>query len=257
MKTIKKIVVKVGTSTLTHGGTKLSQKYMLELTRQIAHLHEEERQLILVTSGAVAAGRQLLDHPMLDRRVPSKQMFSAIGQVQVMQTWTQLFSLFDIHVGQLLLTREDLLKSYLDARDTVNCLLEHRIVPVINENDSVATHENRVGDNDNLAAIVANLIGADLLILLTDQKGLYTADPRLDPEAKLISVVKDLDDQIFSLAKGTSSSLGTGGMRTKLEAAKKATQGGIPTVIASSAEPDVLLEICAGKQIGTSFLASS
>lgn len=252
---MKRIVVKVGTSTLTQGGKKLSNAFMLELARQLAHLHTEGNQVILVTSGAIAAGRELLQHPTIDRSLPSKQMFSAIGQVQLMQTWTLLFSQFNIHVGQLLLTREDLSnrKRYLNARDTINCLLQHKVVPIINENDSVATKEIRVGDNDNLAALVANLIGADMLILLTDQQGLYTADPRLNPEAELISVVKHIDDQIFALAKGSSSALGTGGMTTKLEAAQKASQCGTQTFIASSALPNVLIDISAGKKIGTLF----
>lgn len=255
MKT-KKIVVKVGTSTLTQGEKKLSQKYMLELTRQLATLHERGNQIVLVTSGAIAAGRELLQHPIVDRGLPSKQMFSAIGQVQLMHIWSHLFSLYEIHVGQILLTRDDLSnrKRYLNARDTLSCLLQHQVIPVINENDSVATKEIRVGDNDNLAALVANVIGADLLLLLTDQKGLYTADPRMNPKAELISVVKHIDEAIFSLARGSSTTLGTGGMTTKLEAAKKATQCGTPTVIASSAIPNVVIDICEGKQIGTSFL---
>lgn len=253
-----KIVVKVGTSTLTQGSQKLSRKYMLELTRQIAELHARGHQVILVTSGAIAAGRELLRHPTIERSLPAKQMFSAIGQVQLMHIWTNLFSLFEIHVGQLLLTRDDLSqrKRYLNARDTLSCLLHHKILPIINENDSVATKEIRVGDNDNLGALVSNLIAADLLILLTDQQGLYTADPRVNPEAKLIPVVAHIDESIFALARGSSTSLGTGGMTTKIEAAQKACECGIPTLIASSAHPNVLIDISEGKQIGTLFLTS-
>lgn len=253
----KKIVVKVGTSTLTQGGTKLSKQSMLEITRQLATIHQQNNfEVILVTSGAIAAGRELLHHPILERSLPSKQMFSAIGQVQLMQVWMQLFSLFDIHVGQLLLTRDDLShrKRYLNARNTLSCLLQHKIIPIINENDSVATKEIRVGDNDNLAALVANLIGADLLILLTDQEGLYTADPRLDPDAKLIPIVKELDSSIFALAKGSSTSLGTGGMITKLEAAQRAIQSGTPTVITSLKLPNALVDLANGKELGTLFL---
>lgn len=252
----KKIVIKVGTSTLTQGDKKLSHKNMVEIARQLSYLHEKDKHVILVTSGAVAAGRELLNHPILDRSSPSKQMFAAIGQVHLMQVWKQLFSLFNIHVGQLLLTRDDLSnrKRYLNARDTLSCLLQHKIIPIINENDSVATKEIRVGDNDNLAALVANLIAADQLILLTDQQGLYTADPRLDQNAQLISTVKQIDESIFALAGGSSTKLGTGGMFTKIEAAQKASQCGIPTTIASSAHPNVLIELIEGKQIGTSFL---
>lgn len=259
MKLIKKIVVKVGTSTLTQGSKKLQPKFMLELTRQLSVLHERGYQVVLVTSGAIAAGRELLGHPDVERSLPSKQMFASVGQVSLMQTWSQLFALYDIHVGQLLLTRDDLShrKRYLNARDTVSCLLQHKIIPVINENDSVATAEIRVGDNDNLAALVANLVAADLLVLLTDQQGLYTQDPRLHPEAKLISTVPKIDETIFALAGGSSTSLGTGGMRTKIEAAQKATRCGIPTMIASAAHPNVLIEIAEGKQIGTTFLTET
>lgn len=251
----KKIVVKVGTSTLTQGTKQLSRRYMLELTRQIACLHEKQLQIVLVTSGAVAAGREVLQHPVVERALPSKQMFAAIGQVKLMQVWSELFSLFNINVGQLLLTRDDFShrRRYLNARDTLTCMFQHGIIPVINENDSVATKEIRVGDNDNLAALAASLIGADLLILLTDQQGLYTADPRRDPDARLISAVKQIDDSIFKLAQGSSTSLGTGGMTTKIEAAQTATRCGTRTIIASSAQPDVLIDILQGKQTGTCF----
>ena len=179
---------------------------MLELTQQLAGLHERGIQVILVSSGAIAAGRALLSDRVDEPTLPSKQMFAAIGQVQIMHIWTKLFSLFDIDVGQLLLTMEDFLhpKRSLNASETLISLLQHMVIPIINENDTVATGEIRVGDNDNLAALVANLIEADLLILLTDQHGLYTADPRLNPAAELIPVVKQIDDAIFALAGGSS-----------------------------------------------------
>lgn len=256
MKSYNRIVVKVGTSTLTQGSKKLSKKYMLEFTRQISLLHEMGKEVIVVSSGAIAAGRELLGHPIVEKALPAKQMFAAIGQVQLMQIWRELFSLFDIHVGQLLLTRSDFSdrKRYLNARNTLTCLIQHRIIPVINENDSIATKEIRVGDNDNLAALVATLTAADLLILLTDQEGLFTADPRHDPKAKLIPIVKRIDESIFALAGGSSTSLGTGGMTTKIEAAQIASHCGTPTIIASSAHPNVLIEIVQGKKIGTQFL---
>lgn len=256
MKTSKKIVVKVGTSTLTQGSKQLSRKYMLELARQLAHLHEKGDRVILVTSGAVATGRELCQAG--NHSQPTKQMFSAIGQVRLMEAWMQLFSLFEIHVGQLLLTRDDFTmgERHRNTSHTLECLLTHRIVPIINENDSIAIAENRIGDNDNLAALVAGLVGADLLVLLTDQQGLYTADPRMDPAATLIPVVDMIDEQILKLARGSSTTLGTGGMITKLQAAAKATEMGIPTVIASAGQHNVLLEISNGKQVGTSFLAN-
>ncbi len=258
MKKQKKIVVKVGTSTLTAHGKKLSLKHMLELTRQIAHLHEQNYQVILVTSGAVAAGKDILHHPILDLP-PSKQMLSAVGQGQLMKIWNELFSLFDIHVGQLLFTKEDFTSPTrrLNTYGTLTSLLNHKVIPIINENDSVSTEENRIGDNDNLAALIATVYGADLLILLTDQPGLYTKDPRLHSDAILISTVKEIDDSIFSLAKDSSTSLGTGGMRTKIEAALKAKEGGVSTVIALGTLCNVLIDITEGKQIGTSFLTKT
>lgn len=258
---MNKLVIKLGTSTLTQGTKQLSRRYMLEIVRQIVHLREQGKQVVLVTSGAVAAGRELLGHPTIERYWPSKQMFASIGQGRLMQIWADLFGLFNVHVGQLLLTRGDFShrERYLNIRDTLHCLLQHRVLPIINENDTVATKDIRVGDNDNLAALVANLIAADRLILLTDQKGLYTADPRQDPNATLIPIVKHIDNSILSLAGGscTSLGLGTGGMVTKIQAAHFASQSGISTVIASATTPNVLLEIVEEKSVGTLFLAET
>jgi glutamate 5-kinase len=244
----RRIVVKLGTSSLTGGTKRLSRRRMLEIARQTAALHEAGHRVIVVSSGAMAAGREALGDPELDRSLPAKQMLSAVGQGRLIQIWGELFGLFDLIVGQVLLTRGDFSNrtGYLNARDTLFTLLAHRIIPIINENDTVATDEIRVGDNDNLSALVANLIDADLLILLTDQLGLYDADPRANPGAKLISHVERLDERVFALAGGSSTGLGTGGMITKLQAAQLAGQGGTTTVIASSALPDVLVRIVAG-----------
>jgi glutamate 5-kinase len=234
---------------------------MLEIARQVVHLREQGKQVVLVTSGAVAAGRELLGHPTIERYWPSKQMFASVGQGRLMQIWADLFGLFNVNVGQLLLTRGDFSnrKRYLNIRDTLYCLLRHHVLPIINENDTVATKDIRVGDNDNLAALAANLIAADRLILLTDQQGLYTADPRQNPEAKLIPIVKQIDEAIFSLAGGSSAALGlgTGGMVTKIQAAHLAAQSGTSTTIASSQSPNVLIDIAEGKSIGTLFLAQT
>lgn len=256
MKTIRKMVVKVGTSTLTQGTKKLSRRYMLELVQQLVQLQAQGIEVVLVSSGAMAAGRELLNFPTVERSLPAKQMFSSVGQVKLMQTWSELFAIYDLSVGQVLLTRDDLSnrKRYLNARDTLHCLLKHKVLPIINENDTVATQEIRVGDNDNLAALVANLIEADIVVLLTDQEGLFTADPRSNKDATLIPIVQKIDESIFALAGGSSTSLGTGGMTTKIEAARIASQSGTRTIIASSARPNVLLDLAQGKEIGTLFM---
>jgi len=183
-------------------------------------------------------------------------MFSSTEQVKLMQTWSELFSLFNLQVGQVLLTRDDFShrKRYLNPRDKLHCLLKHHVIPIINENDTIATKEIRVGDNDNLAGLVANLIEADLVILLTDQEGLFTADSRLNTNAKLILVVNRIDESVFGLAGGSSTSLGTGGMTTKIEAAQIASQSATRTIITSSSCPNILIDFANGKQIGTLFL---
>ncbi|MFI0435475.1 MAG: glutamate 5-kinase [Parachlamydiaceae bacterium] len=258
---MNKFVIKLGTSTLTEGTKKLSRRSMLEMARQIVYLREEGKQVILVTSGAVAAGRELLGHPTVERYWPSKQMFASVGQGRLMQMWADLFALFNVNVGQLLLTRDDFSnrERYLNIRDTLDCLLKHNVLPIINENDTVATKNIRVGDNDNLAALIANLIAADRLILLTDQQGLYTADPRQNPDATLIPLVKHINDAILNLAGGSSASLGlgTGGMVTKVQAAQLASQTGTSTIIASSSIPNALIEIAQGQSLGTLFVAET
>lgn len=255
MKMFKKIVIKVGTSTLTRGTQKLSPRHMLPIVQQIACLQSQGFQLILVSSGAVATGKDLLASLSDKQRIPSKQMLASVGQVRLMQVWSELFSLFDLQVGQVLLTRED----FSDAKcllteETITSLLQHRIIPIINENDTIATKEVCVGDNDNLAALIANLLHADVVILLTDQEGLYTANPHRDPSARLIPLVEQIDHAIFALAGGSTTSIGTGGMATKIEAARIASQSGIRTIIASSSRPNVLIDLVEGQKIGTLFL---
>lgn len=250
MKTIKKIIIKVGTSTLQQGTKKISRRFMLGLVQQIVHLHQKGIQIMLVSSGAVAAGRELLNSD-----TPHKQTCACIGQVRIMQVWAELFDFFDLKVGQLLLTKDHFSKrKRCQTRRTLDALMEHSIIPIINENDAVVTKETRVGDNDNLAALVAELIEADMVILLTDQEGLYTADPRFNQNAELISVVDCIDQEIFALAGGSGTPCGTGGMTTKVQAAQFASESGIQTVIASSARPHVLIDLLDGKQIGTRFL---
>ncbi len=252
---LQRIVVKVGTSTLTNGSVRLNRQRMLAFVEQIVALHQQGHEVVVVSSGAMAAGRERLGYPEVGRSMPAKQMFSAVGQSRLMQIYSELFDIFEIVVGQVLLTREDLgnRTRYLNARDTLTALLESRIVPIINENDTTATHEIRVGDNDNLSALVATLIEADLLVLLTDQPGLFTADPRHNADAQLISQVTHIDEETYALAGEAGSSVGTGGMVTKIQAAQLAGRGGVPTVIASGKEADTLARIVAGDSVGTRF----
>lgn len=255
---MKRIVVKLGTSVLTDGTAHLSRQHMLGIVQQAARLHQAGHEIVLVSSGAVAAGRERLNFPDFGRSVPTKQMLAAVGQSRLMQIYGELFDIFQIVVAQVLLTREDLgnRTRFLNARDTLLTLIDHRLVPIINENDTTATHEIRIGDNDNLSALVATLIEADLLILLTDQSGLFTADPRQDKDAQLIERVDVIDEETWERAGGSVTGLGTGGMVTKIQAAQLASRGGVPTRIASGKEPDVLARILADESLGTHFEAA-
>ncbi|EKE68402.1 glutamate 5-kinase [Gallaecimonas xiamenensis] len=249
------VVVKLGTSVLTGGTQRLDRAHMVELVRQCAMLQKAGHKVVVVTSGAVAAGRELLGFPDLPADLPHKQMLAAIGQGQLVQLWQHLFGLYGLNVGQMLLTRADLedRERYLNARDTLGTLLSHGVIPLINENDAVATNEIKVGDNDNLSARVAILAKAELLLLLTDQPGLFTADPRANPDAELIQEVKTIDATLHKLAGGSVSGLGTGGMATKLQAADVARRAGIAVVIASGHGVDVIGRLVAGERVGTRF----
>lgn len=252
---MKKIIIKVGTSSLTRGTNQLSKRTMFGLVQQMAALQSRDVQFILVSSGAVATGRELFPLNSIDPSLPSKQMFASIGQVKLMQVWAELFSLYDMHVGQVLLSKEDFSENKrTSTQQTIACLLKHGIIPIINENDAVSTQEARIGDNDNLSALVAELVAADTLILLTDQEGLYTSNPRANSDAKLIPIVDCIDDQIVAIAGGSSTAFGTGGMATKIEAARVASQSLIRTIIASSSRPNVLIDLVDGMQVGTLFL---
>lgn len=253
----KRIVVKLGTSVLTGGSRQLDQARMVEIARQCAALYAQGHDIVVCTSGAVAAGRAHLDFPTLPPTITSKQLFAAVGQLQLMRVWERLFDIYGVRVGQILLTRSDVenRQRYINARDAFNVLLEQRIVPIVNENDAVATEEIRVGDNDNLSALVATLVNADLLLMLTDQPGLFTADPRSNPDAQLIPEVRKIDGALRELASGSISGLGTGGMTTKLQAANTARHAGVDVVIAAGAEPDILLRVARGQTVGTRFPA--
>jgi glutamate 5-kinase len=232
---------------------------MVELARQCAELYHAGHDIVLCTSGAQAAGRARLGFPSLPPTIANKQMFAAVGQSRLMLTWERFFEIYGIHVGQILITRADVenRQRYLNARDTFSALLEHRIVPVVNENDAVAPEEIKVGDNDNLSALVATLVKADLLLMLTDQPGLYTADPRKNPDAQLIPEVRKIDETLRQLAGGSVSGLGTGGMYTKLQAADVARRAGADVIITSGQTADVILRVARGESLGTRFPADS
>ncbi len=252
-----RIVIKLGTSTLTNSTLYLAPPLLIELARQVAQLQAAGHQIIVVSSGAIAIGRERLNFPQLPKDIPAKQMLAAIGQSRLMALYEQIFGLYGITVAQVLLTRMDLAsrKRYLNARNTLIALVEHGVIPVINENDTVATEEIRVGDNDNLSALVANLVDANWLVLLTDQPGLHMADPRLVPDAELVEEVttREIAPELWRAAGGSETGLGTGGMITKLQAADLARRSGAACIIASGKEPNILLRIAEGERVGTYF----
>jgi glutamate 5-kinase len=256
----QRIVAKFGSNVLTAGTERLDRGVMAALAAQVANLHQMGAEVIVVTSGAIAAGRYRLGGRKERKDMPFRQVLAAVGQSDLMQMYQELFSEHGITVAQTLLTRGDLAdrQGYLNARNTLLAMLELRVVPVVNENDVVAVDEiegAKIGDNDNLSALVANLVDADLLVLLTDTGGLYTADPRREPSAELIPRVERIDARIEALAGGTFEGPGVGGMTTKLQAARLATGGGTNMVIAAGKEPDVLVRLASGDAIGTLFPA--
>lgn len=253
----ERVVIKLGTSVLTGGTPSLNHPHMVELVRQCADLHKRGKDVIVCTSGAIAVGRHQLDFPVLAPTLSNKQMLAAVGQSQLMHQYERYFEIYGIHVGQILLTRSDLdfRNRFLNARDTLHTLLEHGIIPIVNENDAVATEEIRVGDNDNLSALVAMLAEADLLLMLTDQPGLFTADPRTDPEAQLIPEVAEIDETIKALAGDSVTGLGVGGMATKLQAADIARRAGTDVIITAGSAPDIIRRAVAGEAVGTRFPA--
>ena len=253
-----RIVVKLGTSLLTDGSDHLNQDIMSSLVAQVAQLHRQGLELLVVSSGAIAAGRYKLGLTKKLRGMPFKQVFSSVGQSRLMLTYEQLFSRYNITVAQALLTKADLSDraGYLNARNTLLALLELRVLCIVNKNDVVAVdeiQEAKFGDNDSLSAMVANLVDADLLLLLTDTAGLYTADPRRNPDACFIPQVERIDSEIEQLATDTAGNFGIGGMMTKIEAAKLATASGITVIIADGRESNIILKLATGEAIGTCF----
>jgi len=258
VKKYRKIVIKLGTSTLTGGSVQLDKPRVLDIVRQTAALWMKNEKVCLVSSGAIAAGKEVLDFPQLQKTIPAKQMLSAVGQPRLMDLYRQYFGIYGLNVAQILLSREDISdrKRYLNARNTLSSLLDQDVIPIINENDTVATDEIHIGDNDNLSAMVASLVDADLLIMLTDQEGIFNADPSQNKDAELIKSIDGhiIPDSVWEAAGGTKNGLGTGGMITKLEAAQTARRSGTMVVIASGESPDVVLRIANGEKIGTHIM---
>jgi glutamate 5-kinase len=253
-----RIVVKLGTNLLTRSTAHLDLEVMARLVEQVARLHKQGLEIILVSSGAIAAGRHKIGQSVERKDIPTRQVLASVGQSSLMYAYERLFGQQDITVAQALLTKQDMCDrtGYLNARNTLLALLELRVVPIVNENDVVATDEIReakFGDNDNLSAMVANLIDADLLMLLGDVAGLYTRDPHLDSKSQLITNVEKIDHTIEHLAGGSLCNRGTGGMTTKIEAAKLATASGVATVIAAGEEAEVIPRLVQGESIGTFF----
>ena len=254
-----RLVVKVGSSLVTNAGQGLDHEALARWAEQIAELKHRKKQIVLVSSGAVAEGMQRLGWKRRPNALHELQAAAAVGQMGLVEAYESCFRRHGLHTAQILLTHEDLSdrKRYLNARSTLRTLLDLDVIPVINENDTVATDEIRFGDNDTLAALVTNLIEADALIILTDQPGLYTRDPRRHKDAELVHEGKAGDPALEKMAGGVGSHIGSGGMLTKILAAKRAARSGAATIIASGHEPNVLVRLAEGEAIGTQLLAET
>jgi glutamate 5-kinase len=256
LRNIKRVVVKVGSSSLALQKGGLDIDNMEKFTGEVSRITEKGIEAIIVTSGAIAAGLRCLN--ILDKPgdINLLQAAASIGQVELMKTYSNLFSRHGLKIGQILLTHEDTTrrKQYLNIKNTIENLIKLKIIPVINENDSVATDEIKFGDNDRLAGVVSSLTEADILIILSDIDGMYDRDPRTNSNANLISQIDSINEDIEKLAGGIGSAYGSGGMATKMKAAKVCTFSGIGMVIANSREPDVLRKIISGENIGTFFV---
>jgi|CZCB01.1.fsa_nt_gi glutamate 5-kinase len=257
LKNAKTIVVKVGSRTLTHKNGKINFRMLEKIVREMADLANQGRHPVLVSSGAGAAGIGRLGLPAKLRTIPEKQAVAAVGQGLLIHMYEKFFAEYGHIAAQVLLTRDDFndRKRYLNSRNTLETLLRYGVIPVVNENDTVAVEEIVFGDNDTLSALVAGVLDADLLILLTDIDGLYTANPKVNPEAKLIATVEQVTPEIRKYAGQTSEELATGGMITKLLAAEISTRSGIPMIIAPGREKNVLQRLLDGEEIGTLFCA--
>jgi glutamate 5-kinase len=255
----RRIVVKVGSALVTDEGRGLDPVAIDRWGAQLAQLRRLGKEVVMVSSGAIAEGVKRLGWPRRPREIHELQAAAAVGQMGLAQVYESCFRAHGLPTAQVLLTHEDLADRtrYLNARSTLLTLLRLGVVPIINENDTVVTDEIKVGDNDTLGALVTNLIDADALVILTDQQGLYTADPRKDPAATLLARVVAGDPALEGIAGGAGSAIGKGGMITKVLAAKRAAHGGASTVVCSGREPDVLARLAAGEPVGTEFVAQT
>jgi len=255
LKSVKRLVVKVGTSTIAYPNGLLNLNRIDALVRQLTDLHNSGVEILLVTSGAIGVGVGKLGLKSKPKTIPEKQAAAAVGQGTLMHMYEKIFSEYGIIVAQILLTKEDIThrKRFLNARNALFSILDYGVIPIINENDAVAVDEIKIGQNDTLSAQVASLVEADLLVLMSDIDGLYDSNPKENPKAKLISHVQEIDSDIEKAAGGTGSSLGTGGMITKILAAKIATSSSIPMLIVNGQTKNVLESVFNGENIGTWF----
>lgn len=253
----RRVVVKVGSSTITYPNGKRNFSRIDRLARELADLQNQGKEMILVTSGAVAVGVDRLGLPCKPATIPGKQAAAAVGQGVLMHTYEKFFADYGQTVAQVLLTKTESVDRhrYANSRNTFMELLKQRVIPIVNENDVVALDELKIGDNDNMSALVAGIADADLVIILSDIDGLYTANPQTHPEAQLVPLVTEITPAIEASAGGVGSARGTGGMATKIQAAKAATSSGIHLVIASGTEKDAVSRILAGENIGTLFVS--
>lgn len=259
LQNARRLVVKVGSALVTNDGRGLDHAALANWSAQIARLTAMDKEVVLVSSGAVAEGMQRLGWKTRPSAIHELQAAAAVGQMGLVQAYETSFRGHQLHTAQILLTHEDLADRtrYLNALSTLRTLLSLKVIPIINENDTVVTDEIRFGDNDTLGALVANLVEADVLVILTDQAGLYTADPRSNPDATLVTEARAGDPALEKMAGGAGSAISRGGMLTKILAAKRAARSGAHTIIASGREPDVLVRLARGEAIGTQLMAAS
>lgn len=258
LKSVKRVVIKIGSGVLTDSDAALDMAVIGRICCDIAMLRKQGIQVVVVSSGAIAAGRSELGLTEKPKTIPHKQAAAAVGQSRLMRAYEEALLPYQLKVAQVLLTGEDLgsRQRFLNARATIDALLGFGIIPVINENDTVVVDEIKFGDNDNLSALVTNVAEADLLLILTDIEGFYSADPRSNPDARLITLVKSITREVERAAGGSASSVGTGGMATKIAAAKKAGKNGIATIMVCGKCDGIILAAMQGEEVGTLFLPS-